>query len=120
MRSLALAALAAFCLTGAASATPSDAGRAVFDVTRNGQPFGRHTIAVTGSGDALRAQSEVDFRVDVGPMTMYRLEQNCTETWANGALASLSCNTLKDGHRTRVQAEQRNGRLRVVGARGER
>ena len=119
MRSLALAALAAFCLTGAAAATPSDAGRTVFDVTRNGQPLGRHTIAVTGTEENLRARTEVAFRVDVGPLTMYRLEQTCTEVWEGGALSGLSCTTLKDGRRTRVRAEQRDGRLRVTGAGGE-
>jgi hypothetical protein len=119
MRSLALAAFAAMSLAGAATATPSDAGRAVFDVTRNGQPFGRHTISVTGSGDSLRAQTDVSLRADVGPLTMYRLEQRCTETWSRGALAGLNCNTLKDGRRTRVQAEQRGGRLHVSGADGE-
>ena len=119
MRSLALAALAALCVTSAAGASPSDAGRTVFEVTRNGQPFGRHTISVTGSGDDLRAQSDVAMRVDVGPLTMFRLEQSCTEVWADGTLSGLSCSTLKDGRRTRVRAEQRDGRLRVTGADGE-
>lgn len=119
MRSLALAALAAACLTGAAAAGPSDAGRTVFEVTRNGQPFGRHVVSVTGSGDALRAQSEVAMRVEVGPLTVFRLEQNCTEVWNDGALTGLTCTTLKDGRRTRVRAEQRDGRLRVIGADGE-
>ena len=119
MRSLALAAAAALFVTGAATATPSDAGRTVFEVTRNGQPFGRHTISVTGAGDALRAQSEVSMRVAVGPLTVFRLEQSCTEVWADGALSGMSCDTLKDGRRTRVQAERRDGRLRVTGADGE-
>lgn len=119
MRSLALAAVAAFCLTGAATASPSDAGRSVFEVTRNGQPFGRHTIAVTGSQDNLRAQSEVEFHANAGPLTVYRLEQSCTEVWSRGALSGLSCTTTKNGRRTRVRAEQTGGRLRVVGADGE-
>jgi hypothetical protein len=119
MRSLALAVLAALFVSGAATATPSDAGRTVFEVTRNGQPFGRHTISVTGSGDALRAQSEIAMRVDVGPLTMFRLEQSCTEVWSDGSLSGLTCNTLKDGRRTRVRAEHHDGRLRVTGAEGE-
>jgi|SRR5215510_3216972 len=119
MRSLALAAVAAICLSSAATASPSGVGRTVFDVTRNGQPFGRHIIAVTGSGGDLRAQSEVAFRVDVGPMTMFRLEQTCTEVWSSGELSGLSCNTLKDGRRTRVRGEVRDGRLLVTGAGGE-
>jgi hypothetical protein len=119
MRSISLAALAALCLSTAATAAPSDAGRLVFDVTRNGEPFGQHTITVTGADNGLRAQSRVALRATVGPLTVYRLEQTCSETWSNGALAGLTCTTLKDGRRTQVRAEVQNGRLRVVGAEGE-
>lgn len=119
MRSLSLAALAALFLSTAASAAPSDAGRLVFDVTRNGQPFGRHSITVSGAGDSLRAESRVALRANAGPITVYRLEQTCSETWSDGALAGFACSTLKDGRRTQVRGEVRNGRLRVIGAEGE-
>jgi len=120
MRSLTLAALAAFTLShAAASAAPSDAGRLVFDVTRNGQPFGQHTVTVSDAGEGLRAQSRVALRANVGPVTVFRLEQTCSETWTGGVLAGLTCSTLKDGRRTQVRAEMRGGRLRVVGAEGE-
>lgn len=119
MRSLTLVAVAAVCLSSAAAAAPSDAGRLVFDVTRNGQPFGQHSITVSDAGDALRAQSRVALRANVGPVTVFRLEQTCSETWSNGVLAGLHCSTLKDGRRTQVRAEVQDGRLRVVGADGE-
>lgn len=119
MRSLTLAALAAFCLSSAATAAPRDDGRLVFDVTRNGQPFGQHTITVSNAGDSLRAQSRVALRANAGPITVFRLEQTCSETWANGVLSRLNCSTLKDGRRTQVSAELQNGRLRVTGAEGE-
>jgi hypothetical protein len=119
MRSLSLAALAALCLSSAAAAAPSEDGRLVFNVTRNGQPFGQHTVTVSGAGENLRAQSRVALRATVGPLTVYRLEQTCSELWSDGVLAGLDCSTLKDGRRTQVRAELRNGRLRVVGAEGE-
>lgn len=120
MRSLALAATFAVCLSGAgAAAVPSDAGRIEFEVLRNGQPFGRHAISVTGAGDNLRAQTEVAMRAGVGPLTVFRLEQRCSETWSGGVLSSLSCSTLKDGRRTQVRAQMRDGRLHVTGAEGE-
>jgi hypothetical protein len=119
MRSLPLAALAAVFLSNAATAAPSDAGRLVFDVTRNGQPFGQHTVIVTDAGDTLRAQSRVALRANVGPITVFRLEQTCSETWSNGVLAGLNCSTLKDGRRTQVRAEVQDGRLRVAGADSE-
>jgi hypothetical protein len=120
MRSIALAAAAVLCFaTPAATGAPSDAGRLEFDVTRNGQPFGRHTITVSSDASNLRARSDVALRVDVGPLTVFRLEQSCSETWGDGVLSELDCSTLKDGRRTRVRGELRDGRLRVVGADGE-
>ncbi len=119
MRSLTLAALAALSLSTAATAAPNDAGRLVFDVTRNGQPFGQHTVIVAGVGEALRAHSRVALRASVGPLTVFRLEQTCSETWRDGVLAGLNCSTVKDGRRTQVRAELQSGRLRVVGAEGE-
>lgn len=119
MRSLILPALAALCLSSAATAAPSDDGQLRFDVTRNGQPFGQHTITVSDVGDTLRARSQVALRANVGPLTVFRLEQTCTETWSDGVLAALDCSTLKDGRRTRVRAALQDGRLRVTGAEGE-
>ncbi|MGQ0533225.1 MAG: DUF6134 family protein [Caulobacteraceae bacterium] len=112
MRPLALAALAALVLSGVASAATT--GRTAFDVTRNGQPFGRHTINVSGSDASMRVESRVALRANFGPITAYRLEQTCTETWANGSLASLNCSTLKDGRRTEVRGQAVDGRLRVT------
>jgi hypothetical protein len=119
MRSLSLAALAALMLSTAAAAAPSDAGRLVFDVTRNGQPFGQHTITVSDAGDTLRAQSHVALRANAGPITVFRLEQTCSETWSDGVLAGLNCSTLKDGRRIQVRGALQNGQLRVTGADGE-
>ncbi len=119
MRSLSLAALAALCLSMPAAAAPSDAGRLVFEVTRNGEPFGQHVVTVTGADDALRAQSRVTLRAGIGPLTVFRLEQTCSETWSEGVLRSLTCSTLKDGRRTQVHAVSQDGRLRVSGADGE-
>lgn len=119
MRLFACAALAAMCLTGAAAATPSTGGRTVFEVLRNGQPFGRHTITVSGAPGNLRAESQVALRAAMGPVTVFRLEQRCLETWRDGTLAALDCSTLKDGRRTRVRADRQEDRLRVRGADGE-
>jgi hypothetical protein len=120
MRFVACVAMVAACLTGAAVAIPSETGRTEFEVLRNGQPFGRHTIVVSGTEGSLRAQSRVALRAAAGPITVFRLEQTCTETWTQGVLTGLSCTTLKDGRRTQVRAERRNNRIVVRGADGER
>ncbi|WP_395648240.1 DUF6134 family protein [Terricaulis sp.] len=120
MRSFALAAIAALSLsTAPASAAPSAAGRTEFEVLRNGQPFGRHVITVSGSGDHLTAQSALSMSASAGPITLFRYEQNCTETWSGGSLAGLRCSTLKDGRHMRVSAAVQRQMLQVTGARGQ-
>lgn len=111
-----LFALAAFCLAGEAAASPTEPGRIEFEVLRNGQPFGRHVVSVSGTGDELRAQNQVVLRAGVGPVTVFRYEQSCAEIWRGGVLVGLDCVTLKEGRRTQVRAELREGRLRVAGA----
>ncbi|MGE0595524.1 MAG: DUF6134 family protein [Hyphomonadaceae bacterium] len=120
MRIAAFAALAAFGLASTASAAPSTAGRTEFEVLRNGQPFGRHVVQVSGSGGAFSVRSEVNLRVGAGPVTLYRYEQACRETWRDGALSSLECSTLKDGRRTQVSAQIEGAALNVSGADGAR
>lgn len=119
MRSIALAALAALCVSNSAIAAPSTAGRTVFEVLRNGQPFGRHSVVVSGADGNLRAQTNVALRVGAGPVTLYHYEQACIETWNSGALSALECSTLKEGRRTRVRAATQAGQLRVTGSRGD-
>lgn len=120
MRSLAMAALAALFAAGSAVASPSAAGRTEFEVLRNGQPFGRHTIVVSRIGNSLRAETSVALAVRLGPVVVYRYEQTCAETWDAGVLSGLRCSTLKDGRRTRVSATREGDSLLVAGAQGER
>lgn len=113
------AATALLFVMGGATAAPSNPGRTVFEVTRNGQPFGRHTITVAQAGDDLRVQSVLALRAGLGPLTVFRMEQTCSETWTGGALTGMSCDTLKEGRRTEVRARLQDNRLRVTGAEGE-
>jgi|CXWL01.1.fsa_nt_gi hypothetical protein len=94
-------------------------GRVEFDVFRNGEPFGRHVVSVTEANDRFTVECQVALRVNVGPLTVYRYEHACRETWSLGALERLRCATLRDGRRTRVDAQLDGSRLRVTGADGE-
>jgi hypothetical protein len=120
MRSLALAAAFALICTPSAFAAPSSAGRLEFEVLRNGQPFGRHVISVAAQSGGYGVRSEIELRVGAGPLTLFRYEQNCTETWRADGLTGLDCSTLKEGRRTIVHAETVGETLRVRRARGER
>ena len=69
MRFFALAVLTLCSMTAAAEATPSSPGRIEFEVLRNGAPFGRHVVTVTGSGAELTAHTAVTLTAGVGPLT---------------------------------------------------
>jgi hypothetical protein len=119
MRLLALVAAFALSCISSAIAAPSAPGRLEFEVFRNGQPFGRHTVTVSSQNGGYDVRSQAALRVGAGPLTLFRYDQSCDETWRAGALTRLSCATLREGRRTLVRAEAAGDGLRVSGARGE-
>jgi hypothetical protein len=119
MRLAAAAFMLVLAAASPAAAAPNASGRLEFDVVRNGQPFGRHVVTVSGAGGNFSVQSRADLRANVGPVTVFRYEHACSETWEQGRLAGLSCNTLRDGRRTRVIARREGGGLVVSGAEGQ-
>lgn len=124
---LAVGALAAFVGLGAGllSTAPEaqaarSPGRLEFQVTRNGEPFGAHTITVSEQDGALVVRNSVSLRAGLGPVTVFRYQQSCTEAWRGGALESIDCSTLKDGRRTAVRGAREGEQLRITGLGGER
>ncbi len=106
-------------LAAPVQAAPSSAGQVEFEVLRNGQPFGRHVVRVSGADGRYHVESSADLSVAVGPVTLFRYEHACSETWDAGVLAGLRCSTLRDGRRTRVEAVREGDELRVTGTQGE-
>jgi hypothetical protein len=111
---LALALLIAAPTAGAATAP----GRLEFAVTRNGEPFGTHTIVVTEANGELSVRNAVALRAGVGPLTVFRFEHECTERWRAGALQAMQCETLEDGRRTEMTASRTGAGIRVMGSSG--
>ena len=94
-------------------AAPALPGRVEFEVFRDGQPFGRQSVVVSKSDGALVAVSQADLKADFGPITVFRYQQSCRETWRDGGLANLSCSTTKNGRRTAVEGAREGDNLRV-------
>lgn len=111
----ALLALALSCFCAPAFAAPSAPGRLEFEVLRQGQPFGRHTVTVSEVDGALVAESQAQLRANLGPVTVFRYEQTCRETWRGGALQDLDCTTQRNSRRTNVVASPGDGAMRVTG-----
>jgi hypothetical protein len=102
-----------------AVAAPASPGRVEFEVLRNGQPFGKQSVTVSSAGGELVADSQADLRADFGPVTVFRYNQTCRETWRDGGLANLSCSTNKNGQRTKVEGAREAGGLRVKGGKSQ-
>ena len=79
----------------------------VFDVYRNGTPFGEHAVRFeeTGAGD-LRVEIDIELKAGFGPITVFRYEHEAEEIWSDGALVRLEAATLKDGDWNRVEVER--------------
>lgn len=98
-----------------AVAAPSAPGRVEFEVLRQGRPFGRHVVTVTERNGELVADSHARLRADLGPLTLFRYEQTCRETWRDGVLISLRCTTRRNGRGANVEAARADGVMRVTG-----
>ena len=96
-----------------AAAAPASPGRVEFEVLRDGQPFGRQSVVVSKLDGALVAESAADLKADFGPITVFRYQQTCRETWRDGGLANLSCATTKNGRRTAVEGARDGDSIRV-------
>lgn len=117
-RTLALATVAALSLTNlseAADFVPADDDIIAFDVIRDGRQLGTHIIRFERNGDALRVVSDIDLRVGLGPVTLFRYEHDATEYWEDGELVRFESRTLKDGERLQVSAERSGDQLDIDG-----
>ena len=101
--SLLIALFVTFNLKAEAQDVPQDI---VFEVFRNDQPFGQHSVSFEQDGETLRARTEIELKVKVGPFTVFRYEHEANETWQDGALVALSAETLKDGEITRFDYDR--------------
>jgi hypothetical protein len=68
---------------------------------------------VVREGEALKARSESRLSAKAGPITVFRFEQTCDETWANGVLQDMRCTTLKDGKTINVSIDRTGEGLQV-------
>ena len=75
-----------------------------FEITRNGDHIGQHTIRFRQEGTALAAEIDVSIAVSLGPIVLYRYALKGREIWRDGAFVSLESETNDDGTLHRVRA----------------
>ena len=91
-------------------------GRTEFEVTRNGEPFGRHVVTVARTGDGFTAEVAIDLVAKLGQITAFSYSHRCTERWSAAGLMALDC-TDREGRKTKNARATREGdRLAIRGS----
>jgi hypothetical protein len=108
--------MASAALASSALAEPSKGGRVVFEVLRGKEHFGQQSVTVTPVEGGFSVQTAADLRASLGPVTLFHYKQECLETWRGVQLAGLTCTTLRDGKKIKVDAAPAEGALKVTGA----
>ena len=95
---------------------PSDGDKLIFDVFRDGSKFGSHIVVFKQDGDNLTVDSDINFKVNIGPLTVFQYVHDVTERYSAGRLMSVAAKTKKDGRWKQLSAEAAEGGLKVAGA----
>jgi len=100
-----------------ASAVP-DGRRMAFELHRDGNRIGTHTLTFSRRGDDLVVDVAIDIEVKVAFITVFRYEHRNQEIWRDGRLLSLDARTNHDGDHYRVVAKATGDGLQVDGSGG--
>lgn len=82
----------------------------VFDVLMDGRKIGSHAVTLWRDGPRTHVDIDINLRVGLGPITLYRYEQRNRSLWDNGALTAFESRTNDDGDVFVVRASRLAGR----------
>jgi hypothetical protein len=88
-------------------------GRLVFAVWRNKTEIGRHSLTFSGGDKDFVVAIDAVMSVGLGPITVFKYHHQATETWRDGAFASLQSHTLSNGKAEQVAAVRGPGGVMV-------
>ena len=120
LAAIAIAGLAAVLSTAGLAGHAAAQAPARFVIIRDGgAPIGHHSVAFSRDADGNTvAQVEVDIRVRVAFVTVYRYSHRAREVWRDGRLIALDTETNDDGRQMTVRARATAEGLEVVGPQG--
>jgi hypothetical protein len=87
-----------------------------FDVLRKGSKIGEHLLTFDGQGGNLKVQVDVELKVGVGPIVLFRYKHHASEVWMNGQLAALDTETNDDGTHHKVTGRYSPEGFKVEGS----
>ncbi|HEX5378271.1 MAG TPA: DUF6134 family protein [Phenylobacterium sp.] len=80
--------------------------RLAFTVFRNGVKVGEHAMTFAGEAGSQVVTTEVQMRVKLGPVPVYRYVHQAVERWSAGRFSSLETATDANGKREKVEARR--------------
>jgi len=116
-RSLIAASACALAAPGAFAAAPGN-GRLAFAVVRGQDKVGDHVRRFSRSGTGLLVSTEVEMRVKLGPIPVFRYAHTATERWRDDSFASLTTRTDTNGKVEQVKAEATGSGVAIEGPGG--
>jgi len=85
-----------------------------FQILRNGNPFGDHTIKFSKTADdKTKVDIHINMSVTAGPISFFEYNHNNTEIWDGNRLVSLSSETNDDGDQYFVNAKWKDSILDI-------
>lgn len=116
-RGLLAGGLGALAAPAAFAAAPAN-GRLAFAVYRGKDKVGEHVMRFTRAGGGLSVSTEVEMRVRLGPVPIFRYAHTATERWQGDRFASLTTRTETNGKVEQVRAEAAAGGVSIEGPGG--
>lgn len=116
-RGLIVVGASALAAPGAFAAAPAN-GRLAFAVFRGKDKVGEHLMRFSRSGPGLTVSTEVEMRVKLGPIPVFRYAHTATERWRDDRFASLATRTETNGKVEQVKAEATGAGVAIEGPGG--
>ncbi|MEX0923059.1 MAG: DUF6134 family protein [Rhodovibrionaceae bacterium] len=110
---------AAAILASPALASLPGNGSIVFEVLRGGEPMGTHSLRFEKRGEDLHVFIDIDLKVDLAFVTVFRYEHSNHEIWRDGRLISIETTTDDDGETYFVKGEATAAGFQVTSSEGK-
>lgn len=102
---------------GQSSIEESKLHRLSFDVQRNGKTIGQHIVSIHDDGDQVIVDTQIDVKINVAFVTVFRYSQTGREVWKDGKLVKLDTLSNDNGNEIKLTAERDENGLMVHGTR---
>jgi hypothetical protein len=91
-------------------------GHLLFHAFRNDSQIGTHSLTFHTAGTNLTVNIDVEFKVGLGPIALFRYSMHTTEHWQDGRLVAATSQTNNDGKPESMTAKLQGDALAVQGS----